>query len=212
MPPLRRVFGRAYEREVLARLLDHGMSSLDPLRAELLAPVRGRVIEIGFGSGSNLPFYGSAVSELVAIEPAEGLAEIAGDRLRRWPGRSSLIVADAMRALPVERASFDVAVLTFVLCSVPDVATVLGNVRDALSPGGRIVLAEHVLGESRARRAVQRAIAPVWSLALGGCDPARDTLGAIASTGLAIADLRPRALALPYPIASGLVGTITTRA
>lgn len=199
---------RAYEREVLARLLDHGMSSVDGLRAELLAPLAGRVIEVGFGSGSNLPFYGPAVTELVAIEPAEGLADVARARLARWGRPGSLEIASAMRPLPVDRGSFDVAVLTFVLCSVPDVATVLGHVRDTVRAGGTIVLAEHVIGETRARRAVQRALAPAWSIALGGCDPARDTLREIARTGLDVRALEPRALSLPYPIASGLVGPI----
>lgn len=199
---------RAYEREVLVRLLDHAMASVDPLRDELLRDVRGRVVEIGFGSGSNLPFYREGVSELVAVEPSEGLAEVAAKRLEAWGRPHELVVANAMRAMPLDRASFDVAVITFVLCSVRDVRTVLANVAPLVRPGGSIVLAEHVAAPSRGLRAVQSTLRPAWSLALGGCDPGRDTRRAIVEHGLDDRGLVDRTIPLPFPVSSGLVGSI----
>lgn len=201
-------FRRAYEREILARLLDHGMSSVDPLRDELLGRVGGRVVEIGFGSGANLPFYRPGVSSLVAVEPSEGLADVARKRLDAWDRPHELVVASAMRPMPLDPGSFDVAVITFVLCSVPDVRRVLDNVVPLVRSGGSIVLAEHVVAPSRAQRAVQRALRPAWQLALGGCDPARDTRRAIRETGLSDHGLVDRAIPMPFPVSTGLVGSI----
>lgn len=207
MSTLRRIF----DREVTSALLDHGMSAVDPMRRNLLAQARGRVIEIGLGSGTNVPFYPSTIDELVGIEPNEGLRESAARKLERFDRPHRLIDASASRELPFDRASFDVAVITFVLCSVRDVRKVIGNTLRVLKPGAPILLLEHVAAPDRRRRIVQRALRPAWQLALGGCDPARQTRALIREAGLDDQGLCDTALALPFPVSTGLVGIARQR-
>jgi SAM-dependent methyltransferase len=202
---------RAWDRTVISGLLDHAMAGVSPLRGELLREARGRVIEIGLGNGANLAHFGDGVEELVAIEPSEGLAEIASARLATWASSGSrarryeLIVAAAGEELPVDPRSFDAAVITFVLCTVPDPGAVLRGVRRALRPGAPLLVLEHVASRERGRRALQQAIRPVYSTFLG-CDPARDTRAAIVASGLRDDAIRDVQLSLPFPISSGIIG------
>lgn len=207
MSTLRRVF----DREVMSAVLDHGMSAVEPIRRDLLSGARGRVIEIGLGSGTNVPFYPKEVDELVGVEPNEGLRESAARKLARFDRPHRLIDASASRELPLDGASFDVAVITFVLCSVRDVRKVIGNTLRVLKPGAPILLLEHVAAPDRRRRMVQLALRPAWSLALGGCDPARPTRALIREAGLDDRDLRDTALDLPFPVSTGLVGVARAR-
>lgn len=197
---------RAWEREALGRLLDHGMRGVDPLRADLLRGVEGRVLEVGFGTGANLPFYGSSVHELVAVEPSEGLADRARERLAAWGRPHELVIASASRPLPLDPASFDAVVITFVLCSVRDVGAVLRETARLLRPGAPLHLAEHVAASRGPLRIAQRAIRPAWGALLGGCDPARDTRALLADEGWDVAGLHEEALDLPLPVRPGLVG------
>lgn len=201
----RSAIGRLYEREVLSRLLDHGMRGVDGVRAELAAPLTGRVLELGFGTGAMLPFYGAGVTELVAVEPASELAAIARRRLAESGRAHQLIEASATRPLPLDAGSFDVVVVAFVLCSVERTAELLGEVHRVLKPGAPLVLAEHVEG-SGARRRAQRAIRPLWRAALGGCDPAKDTAALVRAAGFDTTALERRELELPWIVQSGLVG------
>ncbi len=207
MSTLRRIF----DREVTSALLDHGMSAVDPMRRDLLAQARGRVIEIGLGSGTNVPFYPTTIDELVGIEPNAGLRESAARKLARFERPHRLIDASASRPLPLDPSSFDVAVITFVLCSVRDVRRVIAETLRVLKPGAPILLLEHVAAPDRRRRLVQRALRPAWQLALGGCDPARPTRALIREAGLDDRDLRDTALALPFPVSTGLVGIARQR-
>lgn len=197
---------RAWDREVGGRLLDHGMKGVDPLRAELLRDVRGRVVEIGFGTGANLPFYREGVTELVAVEPSEGLVDRARPRLEAWGRPHQLVMASASRPLPLDPGSFDAAVITFVLCSVRDVPAVLAETARLLRPGAPLYVAEHVAAPGGALRATQRALRPAWKALVGGCDPARDTRAAMEREGWSTGELRDERLPLPVPVRPGLVG------
>ncbi len=203
--------GRAYDREVLGRVLDAAMRGVEPLRAKLLADARGRVVELGFGTGSNLPFYPEAVTSLVAVEPSEGLAELARERLRRSGRAHEVVVGSASRALPLDAHSFDAAVLTFVLCSVKRVPDLLAEARRLLAPGAPLFIAEHVLAQTRATATAQRLVRPAWKAALGGCDPARDTRALLEAAGFDTREVRDETLALPFPVKSGLVGVARPR-
>ncbi|MBX7190457.1 MAG: methyltransferase domain-containing protein [Sandaracinaceae bacterium] len=207
---------RAFQKHVLSHLLDDGMRGVEPLRGELLAGVGGRVLELGFGTGSNLPYYRgrtAGMSELVAIEPAEGLAELAKERLDRWTDRtgvpSRLEVLSGSRPLPFDDASFDRVVITFVLCSVRRADVMLAEARRVLAPGGRLVIAEHVGARPGAMRTAQRVVRPAWKALLGGCDPLTDARGAIAAAGFDTGALGDRRLELPWIVSSGLVGEAT---
>lgn len=197
---------QTWEREVMGRLLDHGMAGVDPLRADLLRDVSGRVIEIGFGTGANLPFYPPAVRELVAVEPSLGLADRARPRLDAWGRPHSIVTASASRPLPLDARSFDAAVVTFVLCSVKEVRPVLDEIARLLAPGAPVYLAEHVAAAAGPMRVAQRAVRPAWKAVLGGCDPARETRALLDEAGWDTRTLRDVRLELPLPVRSGLVG------
>ncbi len=155
-------------------------------RRELVSGLSGRVLELGAGSGANFAHYPAEVSELVAIEPEAYLREQARLAAVRAPVEVTLIDAVA-DALPVEDASVDAAVVSLVLCSVPDQARALAELARVLRPGGELRYYEHVLSSrpsvARSQRAVDRLF---WPRAFGGCHTARDTPGAIAAAGFAI--------------------------
>jgi SAM-dependent methyltransferase len=207
----RSALGRFYDREVLGRVLDLGMAGVAPVRAGLLAAATGRVLEIGFGTGANLPYFPDAVSSLVAVEPSEGLADVARRRLRAWDRPAEVVVASASRPLPLDAGSFDAAVITFVLCSARRVSALLAETRRLLRPGAPLLVAEHVAAPRGVLRGVQGAVRPAWKLALGGCDPAHDARAALEDAGFDTSALVERDLALPPPVHTGLVGVARVR-
>jgi ubiquinone/menaquinone biosynthesis C-methylase UbiE len=198
--------GSWYDRVILARILDRGMTGVDPLRAPLLAHAHGRVIEIGFGTGANLPHYPDAVTSLVAVEPNEGLAVHARERLARWNRPHDVIVQSGSRPLPFPDASFDTAVITFVLCSAHRVPELLTETRRLLRPGGPLLLAEHIAAHTRPLRWLQRFVRPAWKTCLGGCDPTLDPRGALIDAGFDVSQLEELELDMPIVVRPGLLG------
>jgi ubiquinone/menaquinone biosynthesis C-methylase UbiE len=209
----RRQLQRSFQKHVLSRLLDDGMRGVEPLRDELLGDVGGRVLEIGFGTGANLPYYRgrtAGMTELVAIEPAEGLAELAKERLEAWSSRTGvtgrLEVVSGTRPLPLPDASFDVVVITFVLCSVRHPGAMLAEARRVLAHGGQLVIAEHVAAPAGVKRTTQRVVRPAWKALLGGCDPLTDARTSLERAGFDTTALVDRRLELPWVVSTGLVG------
>lgn len=203
--------GTWYDREVLARILDRGMRGVDPLRGPLLAGAHGRVLEVGFGTGANLPFYGDAVTSLVAVEPSAGLAAHARARLARWGRPFEVLEMSASRPLPLADASFDAAVITFVLCSARHVVALLAETRRLMKPGAPLLLAEHIVAEGALLRAVQHTLRPAWKACLGGCDPTGDPRPALVETGFEISALARVRLDMPVVVRPGLVGIARAR-
>ncbi|MCA9635595.1 MAG: methyltransferase domain-containing protein [Myxococcales bacterium] len=195
-----------YEEHVLAGIIDGAMGGVEGIRAGLLPQAAGRVCEIGFGTGANLPHYGDEVSSLVAVEPSEGLARVARRRLEAWGRPFELIEMSGSRRLPIDDASVDVAVLTFVLCSVKRIPELLAEVRRILRPAGPLLVAEHVVAGTPGHAAAQRALRPIWKACLGGCDPARDTRAHLEAAGFDTAGLVDFDLGLPWVVRPGLVG------
>jgi len=200
-----------YDREVLARILDRGMKGVDAVRAPLLASAHGRVLEIGFGTGANLPFYGGDVTSLVAVEPSAGLAAHARTRLARWGRPYEVVEQSASRPLPLAIASFDAAVITFVLCSARHVAPLLAETRRLMRPGAPLYLAEHIVAEGSTLRAVQRTLRPAWKACLGGCDPTSDPRPALVEAGFDVSALTRVRLDMPVVVRPGLVGIARAR-
>jgi SAM-dependent methyltransferase len=178
------------------------------LRGELLRGLSGRVLEVGAGTGINFPHYPATVRELVAVEPEpylRGRAEEAGAGLPL-----DIRVVDGLAGeLPFEDGSFDAAVLSGVLCSVPDPAGALRDLRRVLRPGGELRFYEHVRGREPARARWQDAVDRVWPRLMGGCHPNRDTLATIEGSGFDVVRCRgfhfpPGALA--FPVAPRILG------
>ena len=151
-------------------------------RREALEGLEGRVIELGAGNGLNFGHYPSSVTEVVAVEPDPYLRHKAEEAARHAPVSVRVLEGDAS-VLPAGDASFDGAVASLVLCSVPDPAGALAELHRVLRPGGDLRFYEHVRAEQPSSARLQDAVAPLWALAAGGCRPNRDTVSAIEAAG-----------------------------
>lgn len=160
-------------------------------RDELLAGLSGRVVEIGAGNGMNFPHYPAAVDEVAALEPESYLREKAEVAARAGPVRVN--VGDGVAdALPLEDRTFDAAVVSLVLCTVPEPARALAELRRVLKPGGELRFMEHVRSGRRRKARLQEWLdrSGVWPRVGGGCHCARDTVGAIDAAGFRIEQVR----------------------
>ncbi|HEX2145028.1 MAG TPA: methyltransferase domain-containing protein [Glycomyces sp.] len=192
----RRLFARWYP-SAAAPLEERGLGEQ---RARLLAPLSGRVLELGCGFGANFEHYPQAVTELVAVEPEPHFRELSQRRAAelRW---NVAVVAGTAESLPVESGSFDAVVATAVLCSVGDQAKALAEVDRVLRPGGTLVCFEHVGSANRAARFGEQIVdAVLWTHLNGGCHLSRNTLDAIAKAGFATDRMRIERFGfLPFP-------------
>jgi SAM-dependent methyltransferase len=153
------------------------------LRRRLLAGLRGRVLELGCGDGRAFEHYPPAVTGVLALEPDPTARAQAAERAAAAPVPVEVVDGDAS-TLGAADASFDAAVLVWVLCTVPDPGSALAEVRRVLVPGGELRFYEHVGSGNAAFRALQGAVdALFWTRALGGCVTTRDTLTAVEEAG-----------------------------
>jgi SAM-dependent methyltransferase len=173
-------------------------------RHDLLAQATGATIEIGAGTGLNLPHYPPSVTRLVLIEPDPQMAR----RLRRratGSGRDVEIIEATAGRLPLPDASFDTAVLTFTLCSVPDEQAALGEIARVLAPGGRLLFLEHVRSADPVIAAKQDRMPFPYPLI--GCHPNRDTLREIEASPLTVESVHggelPKAPEIERPMIVG---------
>jgi SAM-dependent methyltransferase len=147
-------------------------------RRRLLRRARGRVLEVGAGTGLNLAHYPDGLDELVLSEPAAPMARRLESKLRRSGVPASVLRAGA-EALPLESHSIDTVVSTMVLCTVPDPAAALAEIRRVLRPGGRLLFCEHVRSESDRLSRWQERLARPWRAFADGCRCNQETLGVI---------------------------------
>jgi SAM-dependent methyltransferase len=179
------VFARVLKRFSAAMERDLG-----PVRDQLLEGLTGRVLELGAGNGMNFARYPATVDEVVAIEPEPYLRSKATQAAETAPVRVSVRTGLAGE-LGVESGTFDAAVCSLVLCSVPDQRAALEDLRDALRAGGELRFLEHVRGEGAMKARLQRGFDRVglWPAMVGGCHCSRDTVAAIRSAGFEIEDV-----------------------
>lgn len=174
-----RWFAAWYDR--LDRAAQRGW--LGDRRRRLVADAKGTVVEIGAGAGGNLPHYRDA-DDLILTEPDPAMRARL-DRRRSLARVRVEVLAAPADALPLPDASADVVVSAFVLCTVPDPAAALAEVRRVLRPGGELRLLEHVRAEGAMAR-VQDAVRPLWSRLAAGCQPNRATLAAVEAAGFTL--------------------------
>ncbi len=151
-----------------------GHENVDRQRTKVVPLARGRVLEIGMGSGLNLPHYDPlVVTEVIGVEPSERLRTDAQGAATRaaMPVRVFDAVAES---LPVDAASVDSVVVTYTLCTVGDPDAALTELRRVLVPGGAVHFVEHGLAPDESVRRRQRLFDPVWSRFAGGCHLTRD--------------------------------------
>src|SRR5689334_2163302 len=160
-----------YRDRIVPSIIDVVMRNEDAARrrAVLVPQARGRVLEVGIGSGLNLPFYSRDVTALVGVEPS---AKLAAMTRRRTDGLSFPVevIERSAEEMPLEAGSFDTVVTTWVLCSIPDAVRALREMRRVLAPGGRLLFVEHGLAPDAGVRRWQQRLNPVWRRISGGCN------------------------------------------
>jgi ubiquinone/menaquinone biosynthesis C-methylase UbiE len=178
---------------VFARFWSHISSRVAPAarRQELLAGLSGRGVELGAGDGLNFRHYPRGVGSVVAVEPEPHLRGLAV-RAAEAAGVSITVVDGDAEAIPLDDGECDFAVASLVLCSVPNQAAALSELRRVLAPGGELRFFEHVLHRNSVMRRVQNGLddSGVWPHLGGGCHLARDTVAAIRAGGFEVAVLR----------------------
>jgi ubiquinone/menaquinone biosynthesis C-methylase UbiE len=195
-----------YQQLILPRLIHAGMrhKRLQPLRARQVAEAHGRVLEVGIGSGLNLPFYRRDIEVVIGIDPSAELLAMARKHTA-WLHFPVKLLHGPAEMLPVENDSIDSVVMTWTLCSVADPGRVLAEIRRVLRPGAALVFVEHGRAPEAGVRRWQDRLTPAWRRLAGGCHLNRPIGPLIEQAGLRIADLEtgylvkgPRPLTFHY--------------
>lgn len=179
-----------YERWVLPRLTDFVMRNKEAARyrSQVVPDARGTVLEIGVGSGLNLPFYGTEVSRLFALEPSGELLRMARKKAHAAPFPVEFL-AHSSEEIPIDDCTFDTVVMTWTLCSIRDPLKALREMRRVLKPGGMLLFAEHGLAPEASVRAWQERLNPLWRKLTGGCNLNRKLDDLIRVAGFTIVHL-----------------------
>jgi ubiquinone/menaquinone biosynthesis C-methylase UbiE len=194
-----------YDDVLLPRLCDLGMRSrrLRPYRERAVASAEGRILEVGIGSGLNLPFYSPAAREIVGLEPSSRMVAMA--RKNTGKARSPVtLVEGSAEAIPLESESVDTVVTTWTLCSIPRAGVALGEMRRVLRRGGRLLFVEHGLAPDERVRKWQQRLTPAWRRFNGGCHLDRPIQRLIEEAGFRLERLEtgymrgPKALSFIY--------------
>jgi ubiquinone/menaquinone biosynthesis C-methylase UbiE len=179
-----------YERRILPRLIDFGMRSkrLEALRERVAGAAEGRVLEIGIGSGLNLPFYRREVEAVLGVDPSPELLAKARAQAA-WVHFPVELRRAGAEDLPLDDASVDHVVMTWTLCSVAEPARALAEIRRVLRPGGALLFVEHGRAPEPAVARWQDRLTPLWRRCAGGCHLNRPIERLIGAAGLRLAEL-----------------------
>ncbi|WP_065755031.1 class I SAM-dependent methyltransferase [Bradyrhizobium paxllaeri] len=194
-----------YSDVILPRLCDLAMRNkqLRPYRERVIGAAEGRVLEIGIGSGLNLPFYRPPVKEVLALEPAPKLIAMAWQAARD-PAMPVNFVEASAEAIPLDDRSVDTVVTTWTLCSIPDAAMALTEMRRVLRSNGKLLFVEHGMAPDKNVRRWQDWLTPAWKCISGGCHLNRPISSMIEGAGFRIDRVEtgympgPKAMAFMY--------------
>ncbi len=179
-----------YRDKILPRIVNVACAVGDAknLRERVCAGLTGEVVEIGFGSGLNVPHYPAAVTRVAAVEPADLGWKLAGKRLAASSTRVERAGLDG-QSLPFADDSFDAALSTWTLCTIPDATRALQEVRRVLKPGGTLHFVEHGLAPDEAVQRWQHRLEPMQKRMAGGCHLTRPIADLITGAGFEITEL-----------------------
>lgn len=198
-----------YEDRVLPRLIDVALGRpFEKTRARVAGGLSGQVLEVGFGSGRNVPHYPDAVERVWAVDPATAARRIAAKRISASSVPVEFVGLDGQH-LSLPDASADHVLVTWTLCTIPDVDRALREVRRVLRPGGRLHFVEHGRAADARTARWQDRLTPAWGKVAGGCHLNRPIFDLIARSGLALDDARTYALPWTGPFGVMFEGTAT---
>lgn len=190
-----------YQDQILPLLIDLAMRQgrLAEYRGRVVPAAEGRVLEIGIGSGLNLPFYSRNVECVIGLDPTPKLLSIARRRGRRHSSPVELVEGSA-EAIPLDDSSVDTVVTTWTLCSIPDARRALDEMRRVLKPGGHLLFVEHGQAPEPNIRWWQDRLTPAWERVSGGCHLNRAIKTLVQDSGFRIEKLETGYMRGPNPM------------
>jgi len=199
-------WGRAFSAFYDRAMKGTEEAGMREIRREVLSTASGRTIDIGAGTGINVALYPSAVTELVLAEPDEHMLKRLRAKCGEW-GRTAEVVQAPAGRLPFDDDSFDTAVFTLVLCTVPDPAAALREAARVLRPGGQLLFVEHVRSQEPGLARWQDRLETPWRLFGDGCHCNRDTVATIEASPFEVESVErgelPKAPPLVRPLVTG---------
>jgi ubiquinone/menaquinone biosynthesis C-methylase UbiE len=200
-----RMFSACYDRGFKAT----EEAGLREMRHDLLAQARGRILELGAGTGLNLDHYPEGIEGLTLVEPDPHMTKRLREKLARAGRAAEVLVVEApAEELPFPDDSFDTVTVTLVLCTVPDQAAALAEIKRVLEPGGQLLFLEHVRSNDPSLAGWQDRLERPWRFLGDGCHCNRDTVSAISAAGLQLGEVErgelPKAPPIVRPLAKGI--------
>ena len=188
-----------YQDHIVPHLVNLAMRNrlLGPYRERIARLAQGRVLEIGIGSGLNLPLYTDRASEILGLEPHPKLLEMAAEKSGRVPVK--LIEASA-ESIPMDADSVDTVLTTWALCTIPNVMLALSEMRRVLKASGELLLVEHGLAPDEKVRRWQHRLTPLWKRLAGGCHLDRPIVDLVEAAGFRMKHLQTGYMQGPKPM------------
>jgi ubiquinone/menaquinone biosynthesis C-methylase UbiE len=201
-----------YAKYVLPRIIDVAMRNEETtrLRATWIPHARGEVLEVGIGSGLNLPFYSSDVRRVYGLDPSVELQQMARKRAMAEPIEVEFLSQSAEEQLPLASASIDTVVMTWTLCSIPNAPKALQQMKRVLKASGCRIFLEHGRAPDPGVAAWQERITPLWKRICGGCHLNRKIDDLIMAAGFRITELKTCYLPGPHPMTYTYEGVAET--
>jgi ubiquinone/menaquinone biosynthesis C-methylase UbiE len=191
-----------YAKYVLPRLIDLAMRNKDAthLRAAWVPQARGNVLEVGIGSGLNLPYYSQAVQHVYGVDPSSELQRIARGRVTSGSPAIEFLSQSAEEPLPLDDSCVDTVVMTWTLCSIPNAVRALAETKRVLRSDGRLIFIEHGRAPDDDVGAWQDRLTPLWKRITGGCHLNRKIDELLTAAGFQITELTRSYLPGPRPM------------
>ena len=188
-----------YQDRIVPHLVNFAMQNrlLGVYRERVVSVAEGRVLEIGIGSGLNLPLYGEHTSEVLGLEPHPRLLKMASRKFGRVPVK---LIEGSAESIPLDAGAVDTIVTTWTLCTIPDVAKALSEMRRILKPGGQLLLVEHGLAPDEKVRRWQHRLTPLWKRLAGGCHLDRPIADLVQNAGFRLKHLQTGYMQGPKPM------------